>query len=279
MPDGQDETFDDETLTPANQGVGAKRKGIPFEDLVASFRQKANAIPKECLEPVMLWLQYKDIQRARIAAGNRLVQSWGDPEKKVAWGDGIPETLHAAMRLRGEFVRRLQLEERRVYGRLDAAMRATRWFAEVASPAAEGVGMGGGTACALLWAVGSAVRFPNFQKIARYAGLDVQNGAAPRRAKGQRQTWNPALRLALFALCDSWNKAPGCVWRGRWDAWKAAYREEHPEVIRDGGRAKYTPGHIHAMARRRVQRQFLKNLWNLWREYEGDPPPAEEAAN
>src|SRR5690606_15281729 len=129
----------------------------------------------------------------------------------------------------------------------------------------EGVGLGPMLAGEFLWTIGSAKRFATFGKIVKYAGLDVRSGKAPKRQKGQRVTWNPQLRTALYKITEVWNRMPDCVWRARWDGWKVRYAENRPEILEEKG----GKGHIHNMARRKIQREFLRNLWTLWCEFEG----------
>jgi len=56
-----------------------------------------------------------------------------------------------------------------------------------------------------------------------------------------------------------------------WDNYKMAYRLTRPEILAEVSKNKKPcgEGHIHNMARRKVQREFLRNLYYLWLEYEG----------
>ena len=258
-----------------------ERAPLTYEELVERFRAKVGSIPEECHEAIMLWKMAREVQSARIAGENNIRQVL-ETVKKVFWGDEIPENIKRVM-LRGEDK---QLSDLRKYEDTlargaEKAFKNTRWYNEVAIPAAEGVGLGPMLAGQLLWQIGCASRFPSFGRIVRYAGLDVtQEGKAPKRRKGARITWSPELRTALFKLTEVWNKMPESVWRARWDGIKAWYREKYPEkeVYEEGGKKKtrYNDGHIHNMARRKVQREFLRNLYHLWIEYENEDPEVEK---
>ena len=237
-----------------------------FEELLERFQAKVAAIPADCYEAIMYWHMAREIQTARIAAENRLGQVV-KIGKKVFYADGeLPEHIKVVM-AKGDAKHfdELRKAEGLFTRNCEKAFKTTRWYNEVARPAAENIGLGPLLAGELLWTIGSASRFETFGKIVRYAGLDVtREGKAPKRAKGQRITWNPKLRTALFKLTEGWLKVPESIWRARWDGWKAWYAENRPEVLEEKG----GKGHIHNMARRKIQREFLRNLWTLWAEFE-----------
>lgn len=52
---------------------------------------------------------------------------------------------------------------------------------------------------------------------------------------------------------------------------KKYLREIHPEKLIINGKTKYNDGHINDMAKRKMRKEFLKNLWLTWREMEGLP--------
>lgn len=246
---------------------------LSYEELVERFRAKVSSIPEECHEAIMLWKMAQEVQKTRIAAENSLRQvvSVG---KKVFWGDELPENIRAIM-VKGDekHFEALRKQEDAFVRASEKAFKSTRWYNEVALPAAEGFGLGPMLAGEFLWHVGSASRFPTFGRIVRYAGLDVTpEGKAPKRRKGARVTWSPPLRTALYKLTEVWNRNPESIWRARWDGYKAWYREKYPEkeVYEEGGKEKtrYNDGHIHNMARRKVQREFVRSLYHLWIAYE-----------
>lgn len=245
-----------------------------FETLVERFRQKVASMPTECHRAIFYWRMGVYTQEARIALENRLRQTTKIAEK-VFWADGLPETVQATMEIvedntgKSELVKLRKLEDQ-FFRRCRKEFEQTRWYNEVAFAAAEGQGMGPTYAGALLWTIGDAKRFPSFGKIVRYAGLDVQDGKAPKRRRGQRVTWNPDLRTALFKLTETWNRMPDSTWRGMWDGYKEFYRNNRPDLLetKNAKGDDVSKGKIHNMARRKVQREFLRNLYGLWLGYE-----------
>jgi hypothetical protein len=272
----------------------ADKDAPKFEVLLERFRAKVNGMPEECHEALFWFLRFRYIQKHRIALENTLRQVT-NLSARVFWASGIPEPIRLALvgeeayllaengkqqaknddreskkKKRVKQVASVFSLEEMALRRCEKAFEQTAWYHQVAKAAAEGEGMGPAIAGPLLWTIGSASRFASFGKLVRYAGLDVQDGKAPKRRKGQRITWNPELRTTLYKLSENWNKIPNGVWRARWDAYKAWYAENRPEILNEVSE-KGKPcglGHIHNMARRKVQREFLRNLYALWLEYE-----------
>lgn len=239
-----------------------ERKGVSYEELVERFREKVAGIPEECHEAVMFWRLAKEVQEARIAAEHKLRQTL-DIGKKVFWADEVPEQIQATMaNLDQNQLRHLRKTEERLTRACEKAFKATRWYNEVALPAAEGFGLGPMLAGDFLWYLGTASRFSTFGKLVRYAGLDVTpQGHAPKRRKGHKITYNPNVRTALYKLTEVWLRSPDSTWRAMWDAHKVWYAESRPEWPR---------GKVHNAARRKVQREFLRNLYHLWLAYESE---------
>lgn len=258
-----------------------------FRYLKEAFERRVSLIPAECHEAIFWWYRASRIQKHRIAMEN-ILRQLTDVAGKVFWSGNIPEPIRAALaseipfldaaeetiRKKGKVrIPSLRRLEETAVKNCEQAFEGTHWYREVAVPAAEGEGMGPMVAGALLWIIGSPRRFGSFGKLIRYAGLDVVDGKAPRRRKGEKGHDNPKLRKTLYMLSQAWRLPKACpegIWRARWDAWKAWYAENRPHILNEVSK-KGVPcgrGHIHNMARRKVQRQFLKNLWVLWREYE-----------
>jgi len=108
-------------------------------------------------------------------------------------------------------------------------------------------------------------RFPNVSSLWKYAGMDVRDGKAPKRAKGQKITWNPRLRSVCYNIGKSFVMVgKGGVYRAFYDKVKAEEVEKHPEL---------TKGHIDARARRKVVKLFLSHLFAKWYEMEGLEAP------
>ncbi len=252
-----------------------------YEVLVERFRQKVASIPEECHEAIMLWKLTREVQKHRIAAENSVRQTV-DIGNKVFWaGEDMPDLLrtymqkaHASQKEGSAkyFFHDLHYREGQLTRLCEKAFKQTTWFHEVVYAAAEGVGMGPMMAGSFLWTIGDAKRFETFGKIVKYAGLHVTpEGKAPKRKKGGKVDWSPDLRTALFKVTEVWNRMPNCTWRAMWDAHKVLYREKFPEKekykVNGEEKTRYNDGHIHNMARRKVQREFLRNLYHLWLDY------------
>ncbi|HYH04795.1 MAG TPA: transposase [Bacillota bacterium] len=263
-----------------------EREALKFNALVERFRQKVALIPEDCHDAIMAWHIARRIQENRIRVNNQLGQVFKIGEKVFWDSKEIPDKIKMLMleaenevviddkgqKVKIKFIEALVRRENAAVRACKKAFEQTRWYTEVAIPAAEGVGMGPLLAGSLLWTIGDAKRFPSFGRIVRYAGLDVtSDGKSPKRRKGNTITWNPELRTTLFKLTDGWNKMPESTWRARWDGWKMRLAEERPEILAEVSKKGKScgKGHIHNMARRKVQREFLRNLYNLWIEFDG----------
>lgn len=246
-----------------------EKKPLSYQELRKAFQEKVNGIPEECHEALIVWRLFQHTQKLRIAIANKARQAEGI-ESKVFWAKGIPDVFTNGLLILGQYRDTLQKDEQKLARRADKLMRETEWFRTVARPAAENNGMGGILACELMWCIGKASRFASFGKIVRYAGLHVwPNGKAPGRRKGYKIDYNIKLKRALFNLTEVWLKDADGIWRARWDAYKSAEAEKHPDLKK---------GHIHNRSRRLVQREFFRNLYSLWVEYEKESVPVAEAA-
>lgn len=273
-------------LQTSNPETEESFKAPSFEVLVERFRQKVALIPQDCHEAIMLWHLARRTQESRIRVSNQLGQVV-KVGQKVFWGGAeLPDRIKRLMldaenevmidaagkKEKIKFIEALQRREDAFVRACEKAFKQSRWYTEVALPAAEGVGLGPMLAGSLLWTIGDAKRFPSFGRIVRYAGLDVTpEGQAPKRRKGGRVTWNPELRTTLFKLTEGWNKMPESTWRAMWDGWKAVLAEQRPEILEEKTKDGKScgKGHIHNMTRRKVQREFLRNLYTLWVEFDG----------
>lgn len=108
-------------------------------------------------------------------------------------------------------------------------------------------------------------RFPMVSSLWKYAGLHVVNGKAPKRKKGEKVTWNPRLRSVCYNIGKSFVMVgKGGPYRAHYDEMKAEEFEKHPEI---------TKGHADARARRKAVKLFLSHLFAKWYELEGLEAP------
>lgn len=255
-----------ETLPP--ETVEAEQEdALKFQQLLERFLDKMNRIPTEYHE-ILGWLySYRSLQDQRKRLANRSNQM--STGKRVFWGHVLPEAMMRPMQLTMTApVESVQKAEDECARHLHRLMRKTSWYVDVAVPAARSTGMseGSGTlsAAKLLDAFGSASRFETFGQIIKFARLAPDaNGRAPKPARGAKVSYSPRAWQALFDLSETWNRKPDSYWRLRWDAWKAYYREKYPE------KKTHPDLRVHNMGRRKVLREFLRDLWEHWRAWEG----------
>lgn len=239
---------------------------LKFEDLLARFKAKMDLIPEEYHEALGWLYVYRQIQDQRKRLANRATQMTGDG-KRVFWASVLPLDMRINMvaEIKGA-IKKIEENEEKAARELHKALRKTSWYLEVAIPAAKGVGMtpnaGTLSAAKILDAFASMSRFGTIGQLMRYARLAPEEGQAPKRKPGQRIRYNPKAWQALFDLTEVWVKMPDCHWRTRWDYWKLYYREKYPDP------KTHPPMRIHYMARRKVMREFLHDLWDLWRAWE-----------
>lgn len=143
-------------------------------------------------------------------------------------------------------------------------------------------------------------------KLWKYAGINVEEGHAPKRSAGKKLGFNSQLRMALFRLATSFNRARG-KWYGRYEeARQEIVSRKEAEGVKivptpqermclncnievKAKRTKFCPqcgekltlkeeppgflflGHLHAMALREMMKDFLVCLWIVWRQELGLP--------
>lgn len=247
--------------------VAAETESPKFEELLRRFQAKFDRIRPEYRE-VLGWLYvYDRAQAQRKMLKNREFQLSSEG-KQVFWAYVLPagEAREMMAQTIARAIPELEASEEEAAKQISRLLRKTTWFNEVAIPACREIGMSktGGTltAAKFLDAFGSMSRFNTIGQLMRFARLAPENGKAPAPKSGQRIHYSPKAFQALFDLTDQWNRHPECVWRVSWDQWKVYYREKYPDV------KTYPQGRIHAMARRKVMREFLHELWDLWRDWE-----------
>lgn len=92
---------------------------------------------------------------------------------------------------------------------------------------------------------------------------------ADRNCESYHSPFNRRLKSTMFLVSDQFVKQRTPGYRELYDEEKIRLRNLHPELIKVNGTKKYTDGHIHNMAMRKIKKEFLKQLWLKWREYEG----------
>jgi hypothetical protein len=131
-------------------------------------------------------------------------------------------------------------------------------------------GMGWAIASRIIAGVGDIRRFETCPKFKAFCGVHVlSDGRFPRRRQGELANWHPDLRQALFLFGDQANRRPDSVWGKKLREYKVKLRAKHPEVVvGEGGKKKYTDGHIHKMALWRTRTKFAEYLYERWKRFE-----------
>lgn len=94
----------------------------------------------------------------------------------------------------------------------------------------------------------------------KYAGYAVdENGEGQRRRRGQKSTFNAALKTACYRLAVSFIKT------------NSPYREIYDKAKEEYLSREWTKIHAHTAALRKMTKVFLQHLWITWRTLEGLP--------
>lgn len=117
-----------------------------------------------------------------------------------------------------------------------------------------GIGSSWTTSASVVAYLGDMGRFDSVSALWKYSGYDVVAGKAPKRAKGQVQTWNGKLRTSLWLWADSMLKTKNPIWRPVYDTYRAQELAVHASKCP----CKTIEGHSGARARRRVIKDVLK---------------------
>jgi hypothetical protein len=130
--------------------------------------------------------------------------------------------------------------------------------------------------------------FDTVSKYWAWWGLDVRDGHAPKRVKGENIDWNPKMRMLSWKIAKQF-VMQGDRYRMIYDAEKLRLTAERmgengelfcPHLAECQAKLKKRDkpackGHIDAMAKRKAVKLFLSHLYVKWRELEGLPtrPP------
>ncbi len=158
----------------------------------------------------------------------------------------------------------LLAEEKAVEKRLIVAVEALDVYEKVFGPIK---GIGPMIAARIINSVIDIRRFKTEAKFVKFLGLHVlSDGRFPRRRNGEVANWHPDGRQAMWLLGDQFLRQSDKTEWGRYlIARKAALRTIHPEeVISEGGKKRYTKGHIQKMALWRTLTRFAGFLYREW---------------
>lgn len=83
--------------------------------------------------------------------------------------------------------------------------------------------------------------------------------------------FNRLLKAVLWNVTEQFIKGNTPYYRPMYDYEKTRLREKYPKMVKVNGKKRYNDGHINDMAKRKIRKEFLKQLWLKWREFEGLP--------
>lgn len=132
-------------------------------------------------------------------------------------------------------------------------------------------GIGKHTAAKLIALFDDPAKFETVSKFWRYSGWAVIDGRREYNKAGEQSHYNMRLKSECYLVGEQFIKHSTPLYRDLYDDEKVRLRTLHPEPVEVDGKKRYTDGHIHAMARRKVIKLFLQHLWVKWREFEGLP--------
>ena len=92
---------------------------------------------------------------------------------------------------------------------------------------------------------------------------------------GYHSPYNGLLKALCFNIADQFIRHKSSPWVDFYYAEKTRQHLLHPEKEKVYGRWRYNDGHLHARARRKMIKEFLKELWLRWRAC---PEPVEGKA-
>lgn len=212
----------------------------------------------------------RDAQKERIKCDQRLRQRAIGAIFLTSDGlypEGTIEDAYDALKASDIIFQNLVREE----GRREAELRKLVVKLDVWEKIFEGIeGCGEVLAAGIMSPIGDIRRFSNREKLKKFAGVHVlPDGRFARRRLGTVANWNPQLRQALYNLADQWVKRKESHWGLVQRAYKVKLREKHPEVVvGEGGKKRYTNGHIHKMASWRTITKFVEWLHEEWTRHE-----------
>jgi len=145
-------------------------------------------------------------------------------------------------------------------------------------------GIANNLAAKLLAEIDDIERCSTVSKLWRFAGWAVIDGKREYNRKGETSHYNNELKSVCWQVGDSFIKQQTPVYADLYYAEKDRLRRLHPDTLcreckqlwdkehkAKGHHQMYNPGHLHAMAARKMVKMFLRHLWLRWRVLEGLP--------
>lgn len=194
----------------------------------------------------LLVAEYEDIQKMRIAMGNR-----------IGAYNRLGYDVATSFRFLGELCALEDQVGKAIAGTIKGVPIYEGWLKHVK-------GISHIMGAKLLSYIGSVDKFPTVSSLWAYAGTAVINGKTQRKQRGQKANWHHELkRLVVYQIPGAFirMKAGQPLGRRLYEQYKRFYRERDGEII--------SGMQIERRAKRKVGKVFLACLWARWRELEG----------
>lgn len=176
--------------------------------------------------------------------------------------EGKLEDLYNEFRASDAIYAALEKEEKRWERELAKALEETDVYTEVFRKIG---GIGPSIAAGIIAAVQDIRRFKDREKFVAFCGLHVlPDGQFARRRRGQKSNWSPSAKQAFFLLAQQCVYRKDSVGGELYRHYKKVLREKHPEVVVEGGKRRYTDGHIDKMARWRTVTRIARKIYAEW---------------
>lgn len=202
-----------------------------------------HGISDNLTELTLLTRQYSDIQRSRIAMGNRI-------SAYNRLGYAVPQAI--------EILEEYKALEKDTLKRVAKMLKLEPIYTSYLSKIK---GVGPATSGVIISEIGDIGRFESISALWAYCGLDVRDGKAPKRTKGVKSNWNAKLRKTVIGIL-----VPVFVrQKGKADCFGRTYYEQCKAFYVQRDTDKITKLHIENRARRKVGKVFLSCLWVAWR--------------
>lgn len=208
-----------------------------------------------------------DAMKARIACEQRLMQRMiGNIfcNEEGLYPEGEMEELFTEEKANDSIFQSLLSEEKAREKELIACVSAMDVYKNIFEPIE---GCGPMIASRIIAFVGDIRRFDgNVAKFKAYCGVHLRDGNFVRRRNNETANWPNEIRQSMYLLGEQFNRRPASVWGTKFREYKEKMRVAHPEVVGENGKKKYTPIHIHRMAKWRILTKFAEKLFKEWKK-------------
>ena len=211
---------------------------------------------------------WMETMKARMGCEQRLGQhaigiAFCNEEGKFP--EGSLEKAAAELKANDPILQALLAEEAKALKELEKAVYDLDVWDKVFEPIP---GIGPRIAARIINAIIDIRRFKKASQLVAFLGVHVlKDGKFARRRNNQIANWHPDGRQALYLLADQFNRQAkrDTRWGNYLIKMKVELRKRHPVVeTSEGGKKRYTDGHIHKTAIWRTLTRFAEFLHREW---------------